>query len=139
VAASEPDPAVEELVRQLYWHGGATRATQGSVEVRDRLLEFAGQMRVDQQMKIPYGEPTLAARTRPRRRLKFAIFRALRPLSWRYDRLLADLADLTVRLAEELIVAEGEIARLRERVEGGASPEGRAVREADGSEDEDPR
>jgi hypothetical protein len=120
--AGEPDPAVEELVRQLYWHGGAARAAQGSVEVRDRLLELAGQMRVDQQMAIPYGEPTLASRTRTRRRLKFAIFRALRPVSWRYDRLIGDLADLTVRLAEELIAAEGEIARLRERVEGGALP-----------------
>lgn len=120
--ASEPDPAVEELVRQLYWQGGAARAAQGSVEVRDRLLEFAGQMRVDQQMTIPYGEPTLASRTRTRRRTKFAIFRFLRPISWRYDRLLGDLADLTVRLAEELIAAETEIERLRERVEG-AAPE----------------
>jgi len=117
---TEPDPAVEELVRQLYWQGGAARATQGSVDVRDRLLEFAGQMRVDQQMPIPYGEPTLSSRTRSRRRAKFTIFRLFRPVSWRYDRLLGDLADLTVRLAEELIAAENEIARLRERVEGPA-------------------
>lgn len=117
---TEPDPAVEELVRQLYWQGGAQQAGQGSVEARDRLLEFAGQMRVDQQMTIPYGEPTLASRTRARRRLKFAIFRFLRPVSWRYDRLLGDLADLTARLAEELIAAETEITRLRERIEASA-------------------
>jgi hypothetical protein len=127
---TEPDPAVEELVRQLYWQGGSQRDAQGSVEVRDRLLEFAGQMRVDQQMRIPYGEPTLASRTRSRRRLKFAIFRFLRPVSWRYDRLLGDLADLNARLAEELIAAETEIARLRERLD--ALPAGEPQEGVDG-------
>ncbi|MGZ8629318.1 MAG: hypothetical protein ACXWYN_11425, partial [Actinomycetota bacterium] len=51
-----------------------------------------------------------------RRRLKFALFRLMRPISWRYDRLLADEAELATSLAERLMAAEAEIARLQARL-----------------------
>ena len=34
--------------------------------------------------------------------MKFRLFRVMRPISWRYDRLIADHAELTTSLAERL-------------------------------------
>jgi hypothetical protein len=39
-----------------------------------------------------------------------------RPISWRYDRLMADHAELTTSLAERLMAVEAELARLRAEV-----------------------
>ena len=50
--------------------------------------------------------------------MKFRLFRVMRPISWRYDRLIADHAELTTSLAERLMAAEAEIARLRARLDG---------------------
>lgn len=115
----EPDPATDELIRQLYWEqGGAPPGVLGAADVRERLIEFLAQMRTDQNLVIPFGEPTLSSPSAWKRRLKYLIFRLGRPVSWRYDRLVGDLAHLSVGLAERLVAAETEIARLRERVEG---------------------
>jgi hypothetical protein len=59
----------------------------------------------------------------------------MRPISWRYDRLLGDHAELTTTLAERLAAAEAEIGRLREELArrkgdaGGRRDPGRANRE----------
>jgi hypothetical protein len=50
--------------------------------------------------------------------MKFRLFRLMRPISWRYDRLIADDAELTTSLAERLMAAEAEIARLRAQLDG---------------------
>jgi ABC-type transporter Mla subunit MlaD len=50
--------------------------------------------------------------------VKVSFYLALRPVTHRYDRLLADLATLTRMLAERLADAEAEIAQLRERLAG---------------------
>ena len=89
-------------------------------EVRDRLHDLAAQLRADEKIVIPMGEGNLASPSRWRRQLKFGLFRLMRPISWRYDRLLADQAELTTSLAERLLDAEAQIAELRARLEGGA-------------------
>jgi hypothetical protein len=86
-------------------------------DVRDELHDFAALMRADEKLAIPRGEPNLAAISRWRRQLKLRLFRLLRPISWRYDRLLGDHAELTTVLAERLAAAESEIARLRADLE----------------------
>jgi hypothetical protein len=45
--------------------------------------------------------------------LKTRIFRLTRPVSWRYDRLIADHAELTAALADHLLNVDNEIERLR--------------------------
>jgi hypothetical protein len=120
---TDRDPAVESLVRHLYWEqGSASRGAMGSAELRDRLVELTAQMRTDQKLPVPFGEDTLTSPSPWRRRVKYALFRLARPVSWRYDRLIGDLADLTTGLAEQLQAAEAEIARLRERL-GDEPPE----------------
>lgn len=115
---NEPDPAADALVRQLYWEQrGTPPSALGAADVREHLIEFVAKMRTDENLVIPFGEPTLLSRRGSRRKLKYMIFRLARPVSWRYDRLVGDLAELSVGLAERLVAAETEIARLRERVE----------------------
>jgi DNA-binding Xre family transcriptional regulator len=38
----------------------------------------------------------------------------LRPISWRYDRLLADHAELTAALADRVAILEAEVRRLKQ-------------------------
>ena len=82
-------------------------------EIRDRLHDLAAQLRADEKVIIPHGEGNLASPSRWRRQMKFRLFRVMRPISWRYDRLIADHAELTTSLAERLMAAEAEIARLQ--------------------------
>jgi hypothetical protein len=116
-AHTDRDPAFNDLARELYWaQERASRARMDTAEVRDRLHDLGVQLRADEKVLIPHGEGNLASPTRWRRRLKFTLFRVMRPISWRYDRLLADHAELTTSLAERLMAAEAEIARLRARL-----------------------
>ncbi len=104
----------EDLARELYWAEEATpRARMDTTGVRDALHDFALLMRQDEKQVIPRGEPNLASRRRWRRRLKVRLFRLFRPISWRYDRLLADLGELTAALADRVAVLEAEVERLR--------------------------
>ena len=113
-AADDPRPAAEAVLREMYWAEEATpRGRMTTADVRNELHDFAALMRADERTVIPRGEPNLAALSRWRRQLKLRLFRLLRPISWRYDRLLADHAELTTALAERLASAEAEIARLR--------------------------
>ncbi|MEX2274188.1 MAG: hypothetical protein WEA10_01290 [Actinomycetota bacterium] len=119
------DAAREALLRELYWAQDATPLGRLDTQrVRDALHDFSALMRADEQEVIPRGEPNLASVSRWRRQLKLRVFRFLRPVSWRYDRLLADHAELTTQLAERLQAAEAEVVQLRAEVER---------READGA------
>jgi hypothetical protein len=124
---SFPDPShersalgaspAEALLREMYWAEEATpRGRMSTPDVRDELHDFAALMRADEKLVIPRGEPNLAAMSRWRRQLKLRLFRLMRPISWRYDRLLGDHAELTTTLAERLAAAEAEIGRLREEL-----------------------
>lgn len=113
-ATSDHDPAIDDLSRELYWaQERASRARMDTAEVRDRLHDLSMQLRADEKAIIPQGEGNLASTSRWRRQLKYGMFRVARPISWRYDRLLADHAELTTSLAERVMALEAEVARLR--------------------------
>ncbi|HZP89602.1 MAG TPA: hypothetical protein VFC04_01250 [Actinomycetota bacterium] len=118
----EPQREAEDpravLERELYWAGDATSATsQSTRELRIALHDFAATMRADERSPIPRDEPQLGSPSRWKRKTKASFYVLLRPITHRYDRLLADLATLTRMLAERLADAEAEIARLREAIE----------------------
>jgi hypothetical protein len=105
----------DALAREMYWAEEATpRSRMDTPEVRDALHDFSMLMRDDEKAMIPRGEPNLASRSKWRRRLKFRLFRLFRPISWRYDRLLADHAELTAALADRVAVLEAEVRRLKQ-------------------------
>lgn len=114
------DPAEASLQRHLYWADvpGARRAG-GTKDVREALLEFAAKMRTDERLLIPLGEHNLNSPSSWKRKLKYALFRLLRPITWRYDRLLADQTELTIELAERVIDLEHELDRLRGSLDDG--------------------
>jgi hypothetical protein len=116
----EESAAYRDLAREVYWaQERASRARMQTPEIRDRLHDLAAQLRADEKVVIPHGEGNLASPSRWRRQMKFRLFRVMRPISWRYDRLIADHAELTTRLAERLMAAEAEIARLQARLGDG--------------------
>jgi hypothetical protein len=121
-ATSDHDPAIDDLSRELYWaRERASRARMDTAEVRDRLHDLSMQLRADEKVIIPQGEGNLASTSRWRRRLKYRMFRVARPISWRYDRLIADHAELTTSLAERVMALEAEVARLQAS-DAGARP-----------------
>lgn len=124
--ADREDPVRAALARELYWAEEATRLRRmTAAEARDALNDFAVLMRADERSAVPRGEPNLASISRWKRRAKVRLFRLLRPITRRYDRLLGDLAELTAALAARVAEAEAEVARLREaRGERGAGGAG---------------
>jgi hypothetical protein len=134
MADIEGSSAYRDLAREIYWaQDRASRPWMDTPEVRDRLHDLAAQLRADEKVVIPLGEGNLASPSRWRRQLKFRLFRVMRPISWRYDRLLADHAELTTSLAERLMDAEAQIAELRARLEADAAGNGDADGPGDGS------
>src|SRR4249920_335448 len=124
-ATSDHDPTIDDLSREPYWaQERVSRARMDTPEVRDRLLDLSMQLRSDEKVIIPQGEGNLASTSRWRRKLKYGLFRVARPISWRYDRLLADHAELTTSLAERLMAVEAEVARLRAEIEPDPSDPG---------------
>jgi hypothetical protein len=109
------DDARRILERELYWAGDPTTAESGSTrQLRIALHDFAAALRADSRSRVPRQEPLLGSASRWKRNVKVSFYLALRPVTHRYDRLLADLATLTRMLAERLADAEAEIAQLRE-------------------------
>ena len=118
-APTDHDPAFDDLSRELYWaQERASRARMGTAEIRDRLHDLSMQLRADEKVIIPQGEGNLASTSRWRRQLKYWLFRVARPISWRYDRLIADHAELSTSLAERLMAVEAELARLQGKADG---------------------
>jgi len=111
------DDAYLALSRSLYWsQETGARPQAGTKQVREQMLEFVANMRTDERMPIPLGEPRLAALTPWKRKVKYLAFRTGRFASRRYDRLLGDAMDLTVALAERLIELEHEVTTLQSQV-----------------------
>jgi hypothetical protein len=108
----EQEPALVEMRRALWWAGAEPRAA-GIEGTRDALRDLAAQVRVDATVVFPIGETTLQSPSRLRTWLKTRIFRMTRPVSWRYDRLIADHAELTAALAAHLLNVDNELERLR--------------------------
>jgi hypothetical protein len=111
------DDARRVLERELYWVGDPTTAESGSTrQLRIALHDFAAALRADSRSRVPRQEPLLGSASRWKRNVKVSFYLALRPVTHRYDRMLADLATLTRMLAERLADAEAEIAQLKERL-----------------------
>ena len=111
------DDARRILERELYWAGDPTTAESGSTrQLRIALHDFAAALRADSRSRVPRQEPLLGSASRWKRNVKVSFYLALRPVTHRYDRLLADLATLTRMLAERLADAEAEIAQLSDRL-----------------------
>jgi hypothetical protein len=112
----DQDEAYVALSRALYRAQGEGSSI-GTDDVRERLIEFVAQMRTDERTMIPLGEPHLGSLSGWRRRMKYTLFRTGRFATRRYDRLLGDHAELTVRLAERVLELEREVQALRDRVD----------------------
>ncbi|HEX2030480.1 MAG TPA: hypothetical protein VHL78_03640, partial [Actinomycetota bacterium] len=99
--------------------------SRSTAELRERLARLAHTLRRDAGQAAPWGDPGIASGGRWRRRFKIVLHRLVRPVSRRYDRVTAELAETGVSLADALLRAEAEVERLRQEV--------RALRgEADG-------
>jgi hypothetical protein len=129
----EDEDAQEELGRSLYWAQSKGANDLGAAGIREEILDMVGRLRADERVLIPLGEPNLDASTPLKRRVKFTVFRSLRFVTRRYDRLIAEDAELTAALANRLASAEQQVESLRQRLdrlEGGDDE-----RAEDGSED----
>ena len=127
-AASSPSDdgeseAFRDLSREMYWaRETAARARMETPEIRDRLHDFAAQMRTDEAVLIPMGEGNLASPSKWRRQLKRRLWRLMRPATWRYDRLLADHAGAHDQPRRKVML-EAEVDRLKAE-RGDAAPRG---------------
>ncbi|HEY7660256.1 MAG TPA: hypothetical protein VIC58_06625 [Actinomycetota bacterium] len=121
---SGEEEARSALERELYWAEEATpRPAMDALQVRDALLDYSGLLRADARRVVPLGEPNLGSPSRWRRQAKLRLFRVLRPISWRYDRLLAELGELNAALAGRVAVLEAEVERLKGEDAGTGGPE----------------
>jgi hypothetical protein len=118
-AAQVPqDDARSLLERELYWAGDPnTPTSQSTKQLRIALHDFAARMRADERSRVPRQEPLLGSASRWKRNVKVSVFSTLRPVTHRYDRLLAELATMSRMLAERLAEAEAQIEVLRREVQ----------------------
>jgi hypothetical protein len=114
---TEGDGVREALERELYWatEGGSDEPsrTQGARVASDRL---AHRLRRDANHAAPWGDPSLASGRGFRRKVKIVLHRMMRPISRRYDRVGAELAGITVQLADSLLQLERDVRHLRQEV-----------------------
>ena len=116
-SSSAADGTAAGLARDVYWAAdGVTRTTSDLGSVRGRLDAFAERLRREQRQLVPYGETVLGSSIGWKRATKQGVWRLTRFSTMRYDRLLADLAELTAELADRLQASEDEVARLREEL-----------------------
>ena len=108
----------EILERELYWATGegSTAPLTPSAELRAKLEELAQTLHRQWGQAAPWGDPLLTTGPRWKRRFKILMFRMLRPISRRYDRITADLATIGVALADRLARAEEDIRRQEEEL-----------------------
>jgi len=118
---SEPasDASAQALAREVYWAGdGLSAPASDAGSLRERLDAFTHQMRVQQRQRVPVGETVFGSEVGWKRKTKLAVWRLTRFSTMRYDRLIADLAEMNGELAERLRETEEEVSRLREELEG---------------------
>ena len=114
----EEADAAAALAREVYWAGdGISRPAADVGSLAERLDAYTHQMRVDQRQLVPAGEALLGSSAGWKRTIKAFIWRLTRFSTMRYDRLLADLAEMNGELAQRLLETEEELARLREELD----------------------
>lgn len=113
------DDAVASLAREVYWagEGGSSGLPADARTLRERLDAFTYQMRADQRQAVPVGETFLGSDAGWKRGLKQFVWRLTRFSTMRYDRLLAELAEMNGELARRLVATEEELSRLRRRLD----------------------
>ena len=121
-SSTDPDAMTDEttaaLAREVYWAGGATSTLPTDARsLRERMDAFTYQLRADQQQAVPVGETFLGSTSGWKRGLKQFVWRLTRFSTMRYDRLLAELAEMNGELARLLVAMEEELARLRRELE----------------------
>jgi hypothetical protein len=119
--ASEPaaDATAGALAREVYWAGDGVSSSPSDVgSLRERLDAFTHRLRVEQRQGVPVAETMLGSAVGWKRWTKLVVWRLTRFSTMRYDRLIADLAEMNGELAQRLRETEGEVARLREELEG---------------------
>lgn len=113
-ATGDASDALSILARELYWAGDpVARTALDTGSVRERLHSFAHRLRVEARELYPSSETGLDRSPRLRRRTKRGLWYLNRFATLRYDRLLAELAELNVQLAERLAETERALERLR--------------------------
>jgi len=112
------DDVTAALAREVYWAGdGVSPLPADARSLRERLDAFTYQVRADQQQAVPVGETFLGSTAGWKRGLKQLVWRLTRFSTMRYDRLLAELAEMNGELARRLVAMEEELARLRREVD----------------------
>ena len=107
------------LAREIYWAKETDPSAPADLDsIRDRFEEFAHRMRVEQRQLVPVGETLLGSATEWKRKIKLTLWRLTRFSTMRYDRLLAELAELNGELARRLHETHEEVERLRSELEG---------------------
>ena len=115
---SGTDDVTAALAREVYWAAdGASQLSADARSLRERLDAFTYQIRADQQQAVPVGETLLGSAVGWKRGLKQLVWRLTRFSTMRYDRLLAELAEMNCELARRLVAMEEELARLHREVE----------------------
>src|SRR2546423_5265777 len=104
--ASRGDPVAagrEALERELYWSADPIPSDAGRVaELRRAWGEVAERLRLLADHPSSVSDPALAAGSRWRRLVKRLLFRLMRPVSRRSDRMGAELAELGFLMAKRL-------------------------------------
>lgn len=114
MSTEEPREALE---RELYWaQGEETGSLTPTAELRARLEEIAETLHRQWGQAAPWGDPLITQGSRFKRRFKILLFRGLRPISRRYDRITAELASIGVGLADRLARAEDDLRRQEEEL-----------------------
>lgn len=117
-APENEDDAVATLAREVYWAGeGSSGLPADARSLRERLDAFTYQMRADQRQAVPVGETFLGSDAGWKRGLKQFVWRLTRFSTMRYDRLLAELAEMNGELARRLAATEEEVSRLRRELD----------------------
>jgi hypothetical protein len=116
--AEDTEDAAATLAREVYWAAEEMpRLPADAHSLRERLDAFTYQMRADQRQAVPVGETFLGSDAGWKRGLKQFIWRLTRFSTMRYDRLLAELAEMNGELARRLVATEEELSRLRRRID----------------------
>jgi hypothetical protein len=119
----ESDVAAD-LAREVYWAGDGVSPVPADLGLLgERLEAFAHQLRVEQRQVVPADRTLLGSSVGWKHGIKLTLWRLTRFSTMRYDRMLADLAEMNAQLARRVFDTEEELARLREDLERrGGSP-----------------
>ena len=119
-SGSQPElsDVAADLAREVYWAGDGVSPTPADFGLLgERLEAYAHQLRVEQRQVVPADRTLLGSSAGWKHGIKLTLWRLTRFSTMRYDRLLADLAEMNAQLARRLFDQEEELARLREDLE----------------------